>query len=349
MAATPTNLLELRSVTVKNHSLYRPGDKKVDLGAEPENVVFNFGFITNASRSPVRLSCKLDGVDQDWNMGGGGEMGLVVRFYNQADDIMSHVRFTVHDESPGWQHSIEKSPFTHRREILMVPPGAAKLMIVLSSAGPQSAEGIYLLTGLSVMESRLGGENKTLIAFPERQPGGTLQTNPPLEFWQRDGTSPTMARMLEVGPAPRVPALAICDDDPIGHAEWHNAINLSPVVMPGDQLVVEWNEMYSIGDSAMHYVPYGSLAPGKYTFRVAEMDLYGNFIGGSFTLPVLVPVPFWRTIWFWSLMGTCGLVFMVGTWRYAVWMGVRREIHELAKQRLLEQERLRIARDIHDD
>jgi signal transduction histidine kinase len=62
-----------------------------------------------------------------------------------------------------------------------------------------------------------------------------------------------------------------------------------------------------------------------------------------------VPPPFWRTSWFWTLSGfsVAGLIF--GIWRYMAWHSTRLELLRLRGERALEQERLRISRDIHDD
>jgi signal transduction histidine kinase len=66
-----------------------------------------------------------------------------------------------------------------------------------------------------------------------------------------------------------------------------------------------------------------------------------------------VPPPFWRTFWFWDvvLIGIVAVILIIG--RYIIVrrmrMGLLRLELRLEKQRLLEQERLRIAHDIHDD
>jgi signal transduction histidine kinase len=53
--------------------------------------------------------------------------------------------------------------------------------------------------------------------------------------------------------------------------------------------------------------------------------------------------------WFWGLAVIVISAAMVGISRYFVWHRMRREMIRLKHQRALEQERLRIAHDIHDD
>jgi signal transduction histidine kinase len=60
-------------------------------------------------------------------------------------------------------------------------------------------------------------------------------------------------------------------------------------------------------------------------------------------------LPLWKTPLFWPAALTAIIAGSVGTSRYLVWYRMRREMVRLQHQRALEQERLRIAQDIHDD
>jgi signal transduction histidine kinase len=64
---------------------------------------------------------------------------------------------------------------------------------------------------------------------------------------------------------------------------------------------------------------------------------------------VLVPHPLWRTAWFWGAVSGAAMLMVLGAWRYWVWRGVRLEMVRLRSERALENERLRIAQDLHDD
>jgi signal transduction histidine kinase len=64
---------------------------------------------------------------------------------------------------------------------------------------------------------------------------------------------------------------------------------------------------------------------------------------------VRVPLPFWQLTWFWAVVAgvvTAGTAFGV---RYRTSLRMHAEMIEMRQQRALEQDRLRIARDIHDD
>jgi signal transduction histidine kinase len=94
---------------------------------------------------------------------------------------------------------------------------------------------------------------------------------------------------------------------------------------------------------------YSYLLPGDYTFRVRACNNDGvwNETGAAFAFTVLPH--FWQTLWFRGLAVT-GLV---GSVALGVWSGtrrrMRRKLESLERQRAVERERARIAKDIHDD
>jgi len=122
-----------------------------------------------------------------------------------------------------------------------------------------------------------------------------------------------------------------------------------PTVDPGDNLVVEWNEMFSMGVGDLRQAPYGELPPGNYAFHVQGVDIFGVPTGMEALLKVIVPPPFWRMPWFWGVVFMGITAMMFGAGRYAVRHKMRREMLRLEHQQELERERVRIAHDIHDD
>lgn len=345
---TDTNMLVIQSLTVSDRIVPIVNKAKVRLSPSPENVSFNFGFTTNANTKPIRLIRKLDGLESSWNIG-GGEMFLIVRFYGDTGNVIAKTDFEVHGDSAGWRNDFTSSALTHRREIVVVPPHASRLLIIVSSAGPQSTEGVYAVSDLTVSTSASNNESKVLLHFPsgQRQKEGVF--NVATNLWVRDGINPSMAKTIMLGEAPAAEALEILDDDPLGHAEWHNNLEFAPTVTPGESLIIEWNEMYSIGESSVHFSNYPNLPPGNFVFRVRELDIMGVPTGIEASLSVIVPPPFWKTSWFRGIVAIIMVAFMMVCLRYIIWIKTRRKILLLEKQRLLERERLRIARDIHDD
>jgi signal transduction histidine kinase len=342
-----TNALTISSITAAGKPILF-GQDQVKFKTSPQDVVFHFGPGDNHEQSPApRLRCKLEGYETDWHIG-GGEMLLAVRFYNGSGDQMDQRPFKVHGDSSKWNGSMMDSPLTHRRETLKVPPMASRVMIVISSAGPPATEGIYAVANLSVQKFSSNSPPIELIPSPfERQNDENINETP--RGWMRDGNRASMAKIVLVGGDSATKALAILDDNVASHAEWRNPLAYAPKVVPGDSLVVEWNEMYCIGVGDFRQVTYGDLAPGIYEFVVQKVDIYGQPTGDEVSLKVTVTPPFWKSTSFWALMIAVVMIVSVGVGRYVAWQKMRREISQLRNQQALEHERLRIAHDIHDD
>jgi signal transduction histidine kinase len=223
-------------------------------------------------------------------------------------------------------------------------------MLVISSAGPPSTTGIYVVDNMVISRlSTNGGKTEILLRSPFNQPSDEGSENEPPTDWERDGTHPSMAKIVEIGQYPKTKAFAIVDEDRLGHAEWHNAKLSAPSVSPNDRIVVEWNEMFSIGDSANHSAEYNSLAPGYYRFLVEETTVFGKPTGVEATLEVRVPVAVWEAPWFWALVAAIAVGAGAMIVRYVARQRMHRTMLRLQQQHALEQERLRIAQDIHDD
>jgi signal transduction histidine kinase len=344
-ATEDTDVLEVKSVTVNGKPLPLQGKENIGLGPFPENIVFGFGPGTNAVKPPLRQRYMLEGYENTWHEG-AAEMGLTVRFYNDSGDQIGQNIYRINGESTGWTGSLKSSSLTHRRETLVVPPQATRLLIVISSAGPPDTVGIYVVANLVVSKSSGNLGNVVLLQSPfdNDRAGDDLPAG-----WMHDGTRPSMAKAVKFGQDPQTKAFAILDEDQTSHGEWHNILESAPAVTPGDSLVVEWNEMYSMGLGNFHEATYASLPAGHYKFRVRGLNVMGMLTGAEASVNVFVAQPFWKTSWFWSVAAVAITMMMIGISRYFVWHKMRREMVRLKEQRALEQERLRIAHDIHDD
>jgi signal transduction histidine kinase len=347
-AAEATNTLDIQFLNANGKSLPIRGKESVSLGPFPENIVFGFGVVTNAGKPPLRLRYTLEGFDSSWHEA-SSEMALTVRFYDGLGDQISQNIYRVNGESTGWTGSLKSSSLTHRREILVVPPQATRLLIVISSAGPPDTVGIYVVANLVVSKSSGNQGNVVLLQSPFENDHDNRAGEDPPAGWMHDGTRPSIAKIVKFGQDPQTKAFAVLDEDQTSHGEWHNILESAPAVTPGDRLVVEWNEMYSMGSGNFHEALYGRLSAGHYNFRMRGVDVMGGLTGAEAALGVFVPEPFWKTPWFWGVAVVAITAMMVGISRYFVWQRMRQEMVRLKHQRALEQERLRIAHDIHDD
>jgi signal transduction histidine kinase len=344
--AHATNRVEINAVAVQGKPLNWKQGKELSLGAFPENILFSFGPATNATPPPVRLRYKLEGYDQEWH-DGNATMFMMLRFYDAMDEQVGQQFFDAKGQSAGWNGTPKNSRLTHREETVVVPAGAVKFQVSISSGGPPATVGIFVVENLTI--SRLPTTNSTPVVLL-RSPfqGQTDQEDPNPPGWTRAGTSPSMAKILKLDEPP-TKAFAIYDVDVVGHAEWHTLLDSSaPRVNSGDKLIMEWNEFYTMG-LIVREADYGTLPVGKYRFRVAEVSPLGASTGSEASLTVRVPLPFWELTWFWAT--AVGVLAGGGAFgvRYHTWLRMRAEMIEMRHQRALEQDRLRIAQDIHDD
>ena len=111
-----------------------------------------------------------------------------------------------------------------------------------------------------------------------------------------------------------------------------------------DNLENEWTDAGAKRVATYNYIP-----PGNYAFEVTACNNDGvwNDTGARLNFEVLPH--FWQTIWFAVLAGLALVVAASG----AVWFDtrrrMRRRVERAERQRDIERERSRIARDIHDD
>jgi signal transduction histidine kinase len=158
-----------------------------------------------------------------------------------------------------------------------------------------------------------------------------------------------MARIVRIGAGLSKKALALVDNDPNGHAQWNTGRIQVPAVNPGNQLLVEWDEMFSIGPGTPDTVLYENLPPGFYRFNLNALTIMGQPTAAEYSMGIEVPLPFWKTPWFWTTGAILVVGLFWGSWRYRAVRHLRAENRRLEQQQILERERFRIARDIHDD
>lgn len=93
---------------------------------------------------------------------------------------------------------------------------------------------------------------------------------------------------------------------------------------------------------------YTNLPPGAYTFRVQSgRDDYVHGREAAFSFQV--QAPWWRTWWFVGVAGVSGVGSVAGVTRWLANRALRRRLQMLEARSAVERERLRLARDLHDE
>lgn len=306
--------------------------------ASHRTVSFRLGKSAQADPEGCRrMRFKLEGVDEGWRQI-ASEMCVLVRFADAQGDQVGQRLFPVDGVSAGWRGQVEGSTFTQRLESVRVPAGAASVTMAVSSSGPPTAMGIYVIRNMKLKVSEPTGGR----LMYESGSGAALD----LKSWGRSGTRPSMARTVASSEGD---AFEILDDDPGAHAEWSLARAAAPRVEPGSLLTVEWAEMHDIGMGNQFDVNYGRLNAGSYTFWSQELDATGRPLGQPAQFKIVVLKPFWKSAWFWiCATSAAGLLIWLGCRSFIQWR-IRQHLTQVEQERMLEHERLRIARDLHDD
>lgn len=283
---------------------------------------------------------KMEGLDEDW-IERNDTMFFRVRFLNAAGDQVGIEGFPVFGKSEGWKGTLEESEFTPRSEKVTVPEGAEYVSFIMSSSGPASLVGVYGITGLNVQVSDTSGNNRRLLVidnYPVGQDKG---------FWSRSGIHQSMASFATVGVADkRAHCLVIQDDDLNAHADWISNARAIPGVSPGELLEINWQEVYSTTMGGGFTATYERLPAGDYKFLVEDLSPTGEPLGVVNVISLHVPRVLWKRPWFWAVITVSVAFVSIIVGRYLI----RRRIRfHLMQEKMISEERRRIALDLHDD
>ena len=94
---------------------------------------------------------------------------------------------------------------------------------------------------------------------------------------------------------------------------------------------------------------YNKVYPGRYRFEVIASNNDGVWNEEGAAIHLIIAPHLWQTWWFLGLATVAAVGAVGGTAAYWARVASRRRLARLEQQHALEQERTRIARDIHDD
>ncbi|GAA5121399.1 ATP-binding protein [Luteolibacter yonseiensis] len=295
-------------------------------------------FVMNPGSPRVRY--RLEGLDTGWQ-NKTDEMFFIVRFHNSNGDPISQLSFPANGVSPGWKGSVERSTFTQRREIIRPPDGTACVTLVMSSAGPANVVGVFAVSDIAFSAVSDDGKPPVALLANSRPPGtGDF-------IWSKSGTHPSMATTVWLGPEEaRKETFVITDDDITAHADWVTTLRNLQDPLQGKSLELRWNETYSTGTGGPITAVYERLPAGSYRLRVEDLSITGESLGSGTVMAVKVPLPYWKNLRFWA---ACMAVTAILGTLYGRRLIRRRINRHLRHAQLIADERLRIARDLHDD
>ncbi len=94
---------------------------------------------------------------------------------------------------------------------------------------------------------------------------------------------------------------------------------------------------------------YPRLPEGRYEFEVTACNEAGVWNKTGFHVPFAVRPFFWQTWWFRGLVAVTFTAAIIAMVRYASFRRLRQRMQSLEQQAVLDKERARIAKDLHDD
>jgi signal transduction histidine kinase/ligand-binding sensor domain-containing protein len=91
------------------------------------------------------------------------------------------------------------------------------------------------------------------------------------------------------------------------------------------------------------------LQPGRYVFRYYAGNSFEQDPANAREITIVIKPPFWRTGWFITGIILLFITVIVLLTRYASQVKLKKKIDELQRKRMMDEERLRISREMHDD
>lgn len=291
----------------------------------------------------ARLRYRLDGVDAAWR-DPPASARVDLRFEDEQGGAIANEILLLEGESPGWNRAAEDSVLASQRLTATVPPLAKAMRINFVS---HTSVGVIGIDEVELAIQREGDSSISRHALPVDLGGRPFEPMATPARWEQSGNRVVMSQ-LRIRPTPTPhPMLILVDDDPELYGGWYQSPEVD--LRPGDRITVSFAAAWSLGVGGKGTAAYENLQPGTYFFRVGAFYPNGESSGIEAVLRVEIYLPWYLRRDVWAGAAAAGLAGVVAAGRAA---GVRRikwRLAEMERERQLEQERARIARDLHDD
>lgn len=317
--------------------------------ATAQSISFEFSERGHAGRPTARLRFQLEGHDDGWR-DLPVQMRAIVRFRDRDNQIIGGTDFYIQGETPGWRGNLDESDFVARREQTTAPERALTARIAFLTHGGDAGMG---LIGIDSVRLRVEGtDNAAAREYDLAVTPGTELHDPrgSPRLWGREGGSRAdLARLwMRARPVPH-PILVLEDDDPTQYGVWTTKPEPKIAVQPRDRLTLSWETAHSIGRSGPGQVSYARLKPGRYWFRVAAAKASGELTGQEVSLPIEIVAPWYLRWESWLVLAALLGGATVGIRQIVLRRRMQRRLAEIEREQVLERERARIARDLHDE
>lgn len=341
----PALEMMLQQVLVGEQPVAMPsGGSPLVLGSGLHRLDFDFSFLPGVNADPLAVRCRLEGLDEEWAPSARG-MTMEWDMLDASGDLLARRVFPVTGSSREWKIDAVSSPLMRRTEPLFVPEKTRRIRVSVSSGTPDTT-GSWVIDDLVLARSSAPGTN--LWADGQFREGERMnQIGGVPRYWERRGTEPAIARVMQLGGNE---ALGLLDAEQGHSATWTSTRDLGVVpAKGGETFLLGWSEAYNVIPGASLRATYMNVPPGQYVFRAIAVGAAEQPATTHLAFPLTVEQPFWKLAWFLPLAVAAGVLggalVLFAAYR-------RRSRHRLAAiklQHAVERDRARIARDMHDD
>lgn len=259
-----------------------------------------------------------------------------------GNELVNHVA-SMHNQSVGWTGDVQTSGYERHRITIPVPEKAHYLSFIMSSGqeAPANLGVVALRRCILTLVPREQGKPPVILDLLDDEHGNDRR-------WVRHGSKLEMSTITtnEANGS----ALLLVEDH---HAEkWAGWVSEHVGINRMREVVVEWEAACSMG------LPYGLFRytagqpghpkAGRHEFEIQPTTLYGLPTGDVITVPFYVEAPFYQTTLFRVVVGALVILAGIGAVRAVTKARMQRKLNVIERQRAVEQERARIARDLHD-
>lgn len=349
LAIEPAVLIERIEVDGAVHP--RDADGALRLSPGLHRLSFTVRVEEGDAGVPLLVRARLSDFEQEWKEV-RAEMAFRADFLNQEGGVIAGQQFPSSGFNGGFQEGQKTVMLLPRREPLLVPAGAARLRLTLTS-GASPTTGWIIVDDLT-LNLPGGGRHATDDLWRNSGfatvKGKGAEATP--DRWHRGGGDPGIPRVASVPSYPGYTggnALFLQDNDDTNYGEWVSEITFDDRVRPGMTLTLSWLTAWAVNPGNQHVITYHDVGAGDYTLSIAGIAAGGGWTGASTTLPIYIEQYLSQRPWFWPLLAGSTVALLGGAgvllWRQRL----QRKLDRLAAQHTLEKDRARIARDMHDD
>ena len=341
-AAVRNDFLSIDQMTVNGYAIdLESVTASLNIPPNVAQIRWKVRVASGAKRQGLRIQYRLVGVDDTWKEM-NGPMSINLRWLDERSSLMDIQSFYPEGQSAGWQASWETSPFVEHVERVSVPKKGQYFEFQLVS-GISAILGTILLDDVNITLEE-SGELLYSNSFDH--------SNPAEDGWLPGGLRNEMSRWvsrLENGATNGM--LAVFDNSAIGYSDWRKRMTFDVRKYEGKTMRIAWRQMHDIGSCITSEIAYDRLAAGNYCFEVRGVHPLSkaSVPQTSLSIPFSIPVVLWKQTGF-IVASVIGCAFMIGGVVVIVlrtrW---RRRLEQSERQRLIEAEKTRIARDLHDD